>query len=136
LATVTNPYAVETNPAPEGYPPVIPYLIIPNAEGFLPLMQHIFGAEEVMTVRLPDGSLMHGELRIGPSVIMYAEASPEWPAQPAGLFVYVPSADEAYARALATGCVSIMPVEDKEYGRTCGFRDPHGNTWWPTAKGC
>jgi PhnB protein len=48
------------------------------------------------------------------------------------MFVYVADTNAAYARALAHGATSIMPLADMPYGRTCGVRDPYGNVWWPT----
>lgn len=122
--------------APEGYPPVIPYMVLPNADGFFPLVQALFGAEEMMCIRREDQTIHHGEFRIGPSVIMYGQASEQWPATPASLFIYVADVDATYARALELGCVSLMPLSDQEYGRTCGIKDPHGNTWWPTTAKC
>jgi uncharacterized glyoxalase superfamily protein PhnB len=38
---------------------------------------------------MPDGRVMHAEVRIDDSVVMLAEGGDAWPAFPAGLHVYV-----------------------------------------------
>ena len=75
---------------------------------------------------------MHGELKLGDSVLMIAEASDQYTARPAGLYIQVADADETYRKALDLGAKSIMAPEDKEYGRSGGVEDPFGNTLWIT----
>lgn len=74
---------------------------------------------------------MHGELRIGDSVIMFADATGEFAPRPSGIFIYVENLDETYQKALAAGAVSIMEPTQQPYGYTCGLHDPFGNDWWP-----
>lgn len=116
---------------PPEYNQVMPYLVIENATGFIGFMKNIFGAEVQMTVPRADGGIMHGQLRLGASVIMFADASEQFPSKPAGMFIYVDSVDDAYRKALEAGATSIMPPAKQDYGYTCGFADPFGNTWWP-----
>ena len=40
------------------------------------------------------------------------------------------AADE---KALQAGATSVMPPADQDYGRSCGVKDPCGNTWWITS---
>lgn len=117
---------------PEGYQRVMPYLIIRNAEDFLPFTQQLFGATEKMVRRNDDGTLMHAELFIGNSTIMYANASEQWTPMTAGLYVHVADADASYQLALKLGASSVMEPADQPYGRSCGVLDPFGNTWWIT----
>lgn len=77
--------------------------------------------------------VMHGEIMIGGSTIMFAETSEQYGVDTAGLFVYVPDADETYNKALAAGATSIMPPTNQEYGRSGGVQDPFGNKWWITS---
>jgi uncharacterized glyoxalase superfamily protein PhnB len=82
----------------------------------------------------PDQSgIRHAELQIAGSTIMFTNATEQWPPQTANLFVYVENADSAYARALEAGASSVMDLSDQHYGRTCGVKDPTGNTWWITS---
>lgn len=122
-------------PVPEGYLPLIPYLILKDAAGFVEFAKTVFGATEKMMHANDDGSLMHGELHISGGMVMVGEASDNWPQNTAGIYLYVQDADATYAAGLAHGATSLMEPADKEYGRSCGFRDPYGNTWWPTSVG-
>lgn len=75
---------------------------------------------------------MHGELRIGEAVIMFADATDEFLAKPAGLLIYVESVQDTYKKAIAAGATSVMEPVQQPYGLTCGFKDKFGNDWWPT----
>ncbi|MBL7702233.1 MAG: VOC family protein [Ferruginibacter sp.] len=117
---------------PSQYNCVMPYLIIPDAAGFVGFMKEVFGAEEQIIVPRSEGVIMHGELRIGDSVIMFADVTPEFEARPAGIFIYVEDVKETYRKALAAGATSVMESIQQPYGFTCGFKDRFGNDWWPT----
>lgn len=117
---------------PPQYNRLMPYLIIPHAAQFIDFMKQVFGATEQMRVPGEEGTVMHGEIRLGETVIMLAEASLQFPAKPAGMFIYVEKLQEVYEKAIQAGAVSIMEPVQKDYGFTCGFSDPFGNDWWPT----
>lgn len=87
---------------------------------------------ELRRYDMPDGSVMHAEVRIGDSVVMIGDAGGEWPAIPSSLHVYVADVDAAYRRALAAGGVSVQEPTRKEGepDRRGGVEDPGGNTWW------
>jgi uncharacterized glyoxalase superfamily protein PhnB len=38
--------------------------------------------------------------------------------------------DDVYEKAIAHGATSLLAPEDKEYGRSAGFKDKFDNTWW------
>lgn len=111
----------------------MPYLIVPKASQLIDFLHKVFGAEEKMKHLREDGLIMHAEVTISGSTLMIAEATDEWTAQPAGLFLYVPNADEAYQKALAEGATSVLELRDQEYGRSGGVKDFCGNTWWITS---
>ena len=117
---------------PKGYQTVMPYLILKKTEQFIDFTKKVFGAEELSTFRDEKGALMHAEIQIGGSTLMMGESVDQWPVQNAGLFINVENTDATYNKALSNGATSIMPIEDKDYGRTCGVKDPFGNTWWIT----
>lgn len=117
---------------PAQYNRIMPYLIVPEASRFIGFMSRVFGATEQFQVSRSEGVIMHGELRIGESVIMFADATEEFAPRPADLFIYVDHVDETYARAIQEGSKSTMPPVKMDYGYTCGFKDPFGNDWWPT----
>lgn len=117
---------------PEGYQQVMPYLIVENAAAFMQFLRDVFGAEEKHKAMRTESLIMHGEMQIADCVIMFADATEQFPARPGGFFIYVEDADETYKKALAAGAKSLMEPADRPYGRSCGVEDPFGNSWWPT----
>ena len=98
---------------PEGYSTVSPYLIAAGAQAVIDFLKKAFGARELRRYDMPDGSIMHAEVRIGDTVVMIGDAGEHWPAVPAHLHVYVDSVDETYRRALDAGGVSVQPPQQK-----------------------
>ena len=116
---------------PSHYNRLMPYIIIPDAYKFMEFMKNVFGATEQAIVPRSEGIVMHGELRIGDAVIMFADASEQFEAKPAGIFIYVENTDETYQKGIDAGAHSLMEPTQQPYGYTCGFHDPFGNDWWP-----
>src|SRR5665213_1666035 len=115
---------------PAQYNQLMPYLMVQTAAEFLAFTKEVFGATEQLIVPRPDGYVMHGELRIGEAVIMFSDANDEYKPGTSSLCLLVESADEVYKKAIAHGCISLHTPEDREYGRSAGFQDKFGNTWW------
>jgi uncharacterized glyoxalase superfamily protein PhnB len=116
---------------PTGYPRVSPYLIVDDAAATLAFMTDVFDGELLGQHTLPDGRIMHAEVRIGDSVVMVGGASPQWPAVPAALHIYVPDVDATYRAALATGAQSVTAPETKPYGdRSAYVTDACGTMWF------
>src|SRR2546429_3822316 len=105
---------------PEGYSTVSPYLIAAGAQAVIDFLKKAFGARELRRYDMPDGSIMHAEVRIGDTVVMIGDAGEDWPAVPAHLHVYVDSVDETYRRGLDARGVSGQPPPPK--GRDPGPR--------------
>jgi uncharacterized glyoxalase superfamily protein PhnB len=118
---------------PDTHQTVMPYLILENASRFRKFLQNVFNAKETFVKMRDEHAIMHAEVMIGNSTIMFADSSDSWQSQTAGLFIYVNDADEYYHRALAEGSSSIMPPSTQAYGRSCGITDPFGNVWWITS---
>ena len=117
--------------APEGYPTVVPYLLVNSVEKEMEFLKYVFQAEPLEELKQPDGNIMHGEVRIGTAVIMLGKAKENFPSRESMNYVYVDNADEVYVRALKFGATSIMEPGDRFYGnREGGFTDPSGNQWW------
>src|SRR5206468_3698463 len=90
-----------------------------------------FDAKEIHRSEMPDGTVMHAEVRIGDSVVMLGETRDASSATPACLYMYVPDVDAVYARAVQAGGVSISEPRDQFYGdRSGGVKDACGNQWW------
>jgi PhnB protein len=111
----------------------MPYLILDDVNAFIEFTKKVFGASEKERYPDDDGRIVHAEVTIGESTIMAGESTEQWPVQTAGLYVNVNNADLVYQKALDAGAVSVQKPSDQEYGRTCGVKDPQGNTWWITS---
>jgi PhnB protein len=118
---------------PEGYPQLMPYLIIENAAGFFEFTKTVFGAAERYKAMRDEKTIMHAEISIGSSVIMFADTTEQFAVRTAGMFLYVDNCDAIYDKALANGATTVMPPADQTYGRSAGITDSFGNTWWITS---
>lgn len=113
------------------YRTVTPYLIVPDGDAELNFLKEAFGATESICHRSADNVLRHAEIQIGDSLVMLAQASEQWAALPAALYLWVEDVDGVYAKALAAGAASLSAPEDKAHGhRDAGVSDPNGITWW------
>ncbi|MES2485277.1 MAG: VOC family protein [Bacteroidota bacterium] len=118
---------------PENYLPVMPYIIINEAPAFLEYTKKVFGATEQMIVPGEDGrAIMHGEIKIGDAVIMFANASAQWAEKTSGMFIYVEDVNRVYNAAVEQGGTSLQKPLQQDYGFSAGFEDPFGNQWWIT----
>lgn len=121
------------NKIPENYQAVMPYIIVNDAKGFMDFMKSVFDAkEQYKEMDNESKKIRHAELNVKGSTIMFTDATDDWGVENSALFIYVDDADKAYNKAVELGAKSIMPLENKEYGRTGGVKDPYGNTWWIT----
>ena len=66
-------------PIPDGYHSVTPYLIVDGAAKLIDFTKQALGAEETFRMPGPGGQIMHAEVRIGDSMLMLSDASPENP---------------------------------------------------------
>ena len=114
------------------YNTVMPYLIINNASMFIDFMKEVFNAEETWKGMRDDNLIMHAEVKLGDTTIMFADATEEFKVQNAGMFVCVDDADATFNKAVDHGAKVVMPISDQNYGRSGGVEDPFGNTWWIT----
>ena len=81
----------------------MPYLIVPKAHAFMTFMKTVFGAMEQVIVPCSEGMIMHGELRIGDAVIMFADSTDPFSPGPAGIFIYVENVWDTYQKAIDPG---------------------------------
>ena len=117
-------------PIPDGYPRVTPVLVVEGAGKLLDFMKAAFGAQERMRMPTPDGKVAHAEVSIGDSVIMVADATPQFAPAQGNIHLYVEGVDDVFKRALAAGAKSEMEPADQFYGdRSGSVRDQFGNLW-------
>jgi len=118
-------------PIPDGYHTVTPFMMAKDASSVIDFLKKAFGAVESSRHTLPDGKIMHAEVRIGDSNIMIADATDKWPATPSMLYLYVNDVDSVYKRAVEAGGKSLREPTNEFYGdRSAGVMDSSGNQWW------
>ena len=118
-------------PIPENYPRVSPYLIVKNVEETMDFIQSVFDGKVREKMKTPNGSVNHGEISIGDSVIMMGRATESHEPQNVMLYIYFDDTDAAYKRALEKGAESVMEPADQFYGdRNAGVKDKDGISWW------
>jgi len=114
-----------------GFHTVTPYLIARGASDLITFMRDAFGAEERSRAPLPDGSILHAEVKLGNSMIELGDAGGQWEPKPATLHLYVDDVRGMYERAIAAGATSIYAPVDQAYGdREAGVADRFGNQWF------
>ncbi|MGW4507688.1 VOC family protein [Streptomyces sp. NPDC004436] len=121
--------------APEGYTSVAPWVVTDDTGALLDFVAAAFGGEELSRVPVEDGTIGHGEIRVGDTVVLAFDRRPDWPVMPSLLRVYVPDADTAVAAAVEHGAQVITECADSAWGDRGGrVRDPFGNIWWVTSR--
>jgi uncharacterized glyoxalase superfamily protein PhnB len=124
------------NPLREGFPTATPYGIVSHGKAAVEFCGKVFDAEVTEMLRNLAGRLAHAAFRTGTSMIMLGEHPGDYAiregAFPAvSIYLYVPDADAAFARAVDAGAKVVMPVSDRFYGnRDGGAEYPAGVIWW------
>ena len=127
-----------TKPVPEGFHTLTPHLIVSGANEAVDWYKKAFGATEIMRKAMPDGRLMHAEIKIGDSMVMMADCFPEYGQKSPKdlgtstvvLSLYVPDCDAVWNQALAAGATVRFPLSDQFWGDRYGqLLDPFGHIW-------
>jgi len=118
-------------PIPDGFHAVTPYLFAQGASRLIKFISAAFEGELIFQQKRPDGGIMHATMRIGDSMLMLADPTPEFGPMPTSIYLYVADCDAVYRRALDSGGVSVFPMMTLPSGqRYGGVKDPSGNIWW------
>ena len=119
----------KVKPVPKGYHAVTASLNLVNAKGAIDFCKKVFGAKVRSVMPGPGGKIIHAEVLIGDSVVMFSDSVRE-PERPTNLFVYVPAVDKTFAKAVKAGAKVMMPVATMFWGDRFGrVEDPNGNRW-------
>ena len=119
----------------KGHQPIMPYLILQDAEAFIQFTKTVFNATEVYKGYWPDDNtkIEHAEVQMNGSNIMIADVTEDFGVANANLFVYVENAGETLKTALNNGATTVNELAEQDYGQSAGFKDPFGNVWWLTS---
>lgn len=120
----------KVQPIPSQYGSLTPYLVLRECAEAIEFYKRVFGAEEVMRLPMPDGSVGHAELKIGDSILMLASGGDQWPPTSALTCLFVEDCDAVFHAAVAAGATVLEPLSDKFYGDRAGsVADPFGQRW-------
>lgn len=125
------------------YPPIVPYLMVPDGAAAIDFLVRALEAKESMRVPGEGGrGVMHAEIKVGDGLVMLAEPPaeggfdpvPAGASSPVGIMVQLASPAEVerlYALALREGGTSEIAPRDEAWGaRFAGITDPSGHRWW------
>jgi PhnB protein len=117
---------------------VTPHLVCAGAAKAIEFYKQAFGAEEVMRLEGPDGSLWHACVTIGDSAVMLVDEMPQMQSlgpnalkgTPVTIHLNVPDADASIGKAVAAGAKVLMSAADMFWGDRYGvILDPFGHKW-------
>jgi PhnB protein len=123
---------------PKGYGDLTIGLVFQDTRPALYWYQRVFGARITTRMDMPDGRVMHAEMKIGSSLFMLGDEAPDRgisSAQTLGgasasVMLYTRDCDATYARAVAAGAKPLMPLMDMFWGDRFGeLVDPFGHRW-------
>lgn len=126
------------SPIPPGYGTVTAYLTVDGGLAALEFYRTAFGAREILRRVTPDGKLIHGQLRIGDTIVLLSDVFPDSnTAAPSSigtttvtLHLYSKNVDALWDRAVAAGAKVSMPLENQFWGERYGrLIDPFGHHW-------
>lgn len=131
--------SLAAKPIPDGFHTLTPHLTVRNANQAIAFYKKAFGAKNDRVSYGPDGKhVMHAELEIGDSKIMFNDEMPDWqchsPLSKPGagflIHIYVDDVDAVFDRAVKAGATPTMPVGDQFWGDRYGqLTDPFGHRW-------
>jgi uncharacterized glyoxalase superfamily protein PhnB len=126
-------------PIPKGFHTLTPHIVVHDAKAAADFYHRAFGAE-VMGISIgPDGKVMHAQVRIGDSILMFGDEYPEWNCPSPSttkadtcvrLHLYVEDVDKVFDSAVQAGAQAVMPVTTQFWGDRYGqVLDPFGHRW-------
>jgi uncharacterized glyoxalase superfamily protein PhnB len=117
-------------------PTIFPIIRFQDADAGIDWLTQALAFEEHGVFRGDDGTVQHGELRLGGAWVMVGSETPDgdarWGKHAGTGFYYlaVDDAAEAFERARSAGADLTSELESRDYGgREFSLRDPEGNIW-------
>jgi uncharacterized glyoxalase superfamily protein PhnB len=123
---------------PDSISPILAHLVVSNGAEAIAFYQNAFGAETATAHYMPDGKLMHAELKIGSGRLMLADEFPSFGSlspktlggSPVVLNLYSDDVDTLFNRAVKAGAMVTMPLANQFWGDRYGqITDPFGHRW-------
>lgn len=122
---------MKPNFKPIGYNSVSPYFVVDGADVLIDLLVKIFDAKKLRHYKMPDGTIMHAEIQIDDSVLMFGNASEKFPPNQLLTHIYVPKVAAVFKKAIELGCTPLEKPKEREGDPDCrgSFKDFAGNVW-------
>lgn len=123
---------MSTTSRPAGHSALNPFFITDDAEGLIAFLRAVLGGEEHPDARTIDidGLLLHAELEVEGTTLMFAERKPGWPRLPQLTQVYVADLEAVLERALERDARIVTRPTDFFGTKFSRMLDPWGNLWW------
>jgi PhnB protein len=127
-----------SNPIPPGFHTITIHLVVKGAADYVDFLKRAFHANEIRRSPAPGGKLMHAQVQIGDSMLMFSDDFSEemhMPPMAQGrmpfvVSLYVPDVDATWKQAVDAGCEVVFPLADQFWGDRYGqVKDPFGVTW-------
>jgi PhnB protein len=116
---------------PQGYRAITPGMSAAGTPRLVQFIEQAFGGIVGDCTKNADGTIGHGTIQIGDSILEVCEARAEWPARPCAVHLYSADTDAVFHRAVEAGGKILLPLENASYGdRAAAIEDPAGNHWY------
>jgi len=120
---------MSANPIPAGFHTIVPNIIVESIDAAASFYKPAFGAEEILRLSMPDGKVVHCELKFGDSRVNLGESMEGWPEHTLLTQIFVADSDAVFA-AVKAGAKALSPMTDMFFGSREGrVLDPFGSTW-------
>ena len=117
-------------PIPEGFYAITPYLFAQGALRLIAFISAAFEGELIFKQKRPDDAIMRARMRIGDSMLMLADATPDFGSMATSIDLYVRDCDAVCHRALGSAGASVFPFMTLPSGeRYGGVKGPCGEIW-------
>ena len=116
---------------PDGYNAVSPYFMVDGASHLIDRLITVFDAESLRSYYRPDNTIMHAEVKIDDSVLMFSDATEQYPPNKLLIHIYVKDVDKTYQKALDAGFEPLESPQarDGDPDKRGSFQDFAGNVW-------
>jgi PhnB protein len=126
------------SPIRPGLHTITPHLTVSDSKKAIEFYKKAFNAEERGISEMPDGKVIHAEMKIGDSFVFLHDEFPEMGAlgpkarggSSTSLCISTVDVDKSFAQALDAGCTVMMPLDNQFWGDRYGaVVDPFGHVW-------
>lgn len=130
---MTNEILLPTQSVPDAGAVLNPFVMVDDAAGLITFVSEVFGVSETIEARtpMPDGKLIHAQIRLGGVDLMVVDRLDGWPHRPGLLQVWVQDVATVLDRAAARGATTVTEPTPFYGESTLGrMLDPWQNIWW------